>query len=389
MVVISGRGAHGRRRAALLLAACALLSGCATLPISGPTGSEVEAANRSKHQPLKFKLVEVEDFAVLPRPPAPPPVEFQQTPPPPSDLIGPDDVLDIAIYEAGVTLFSGPGASVRGTLPEAASNGAQAEHLPLIRVDDEGYVRLPYAGRLRAAGHTPAELAHMIRDALRGMSQDPQVVVNIQQTIANSVIVGGEVTKPGRLVLTTNRETLSDAIALAGGYHGEARDLTAQVVRRGQSYSFRLSDVLSGPSRDMPVLPGDRIEVVSQPLTFAVMGASGKVDQMPFPAPAVSLAEAVAMAGGANPGLGDAKAVFVFRFQPAADGTLAPVVYHINMMRAGAFFLSQRFEMRDKDVLYIGNAASNQPSKLINLISQLFTPVVGVESGLIGTGVIK
>jgi polysaccharide export outer membrane protein len=38
--------------------------------------------------------------------------------------------------------------------------------------------------------------------------------------------------------------------------------------------------------------------------------------------------------------------------------------------------------MQDKDVLYIGNAAANQPSKLIQLVSQLFSPVVAVSSGL-------
>jgi len=32
--------------------------------------------------------------------------------------------------------------------------------------------------------------------------------------------------------------------------------------------------------------------------------------------------------------------------------------------------------MRDKDLLYVGNAAANQPSKLIGIISQLFTPVI-------------
>jgi polysaccharide export outer membrane protein len=45
------------------------------------------------------------------------------------------------------------------------------------------------------------------------------------------------------------------------------------------------------------------------------------------------------------------------------------------MMRAGAYLLSQRFRMHDQDVLYIGNAKANQPTKFVQLLSQLFVPV--------------
>jgi polysaccharide export outer membrane protein len=52
------------------------------------------------------------------------------------------------------------------------------------------------------------------------------------------------------------------------------------------------------------------------------------------------------------------------------------------MMNAGSYFVAQRFAMRDKDVLYVGNARANQPSKLIQLVSQLFSPIVAVTSGI-------
>jgi polysaccharide export outer membrane protein len=88
----------------------------------------------------------------------------------------------------------------------------------------------------------------------------------------------------------------------------------------------------------------------------------------------------LALAGGANPNQGDSAAIFVFRYVVQPDGTEQPVVYHLNMMRAGAYFLSQRFMMRDKDILYIGNARANQPSKLIQLLAQLFVPVATVRN---------
>ena len=38
--------------------------------------------------------------------------------------------------------------------------------------------------------------------------------------------------------------------------------------------------------------------------------------------------------------------------------------------------------MQDKDVLYFGSAAANQPSKMVQLISQLFSPILTVTSAV-------
>jgi polysaccharide export outer membrane protein len=295
-------------------------------------------------------------------------------PPRPTDLLGPGDVLNISIYEAGVSLF---GTALRTA---AAANGtidtsSTAERLPPVRIDDYGFIKVPFVGRLRAAGHTAAELQQMIQNGLRGMSQDPQVMVSIEQSITNSVILAGEVTRPGRLVLSTNRESLIDAIALAGGYRGDAKDALARVQRDGQSFEVRLSDLLDMPQEDIQVAPGDRITLISRPQSFSILGAPNKSEEVAFPRARLTLAEAVALAGGANPNAGDAAAIFVFRYVQRPDGTEQPTVYHLNMMRAGAYLLSQRFLMKDRDVLYVGNARANQLTKFVNVLSQLFVPV--------------
>lgn len=355
-----------------------LVGGCATLPSSGPTGSQIERSAADTADNLPFRIVELGDLAALPQPPAP-----KELLPPdgiatPTDLIGPGDVLDISIYEAGVALFGGSGSRLSeatgGTAPSA-----QLEKLPAFRVDDKGFIRVPFAGQIQAAGSTTAQLESRIRSALKGMSQDPQVLVSLRDVIGNSVIIGGEVGKPGRLVLPTNRETLSDAIALVGGYRGEARDAVVRLQRGDAAGEVRLSDILNGTSQDPHIFPGDRITVIRSQRSFAVMGAPGRVEQIPFSGATITLAEAIAQAGGANPNLGDPQAIFVFRFVPKAGGAEEPVVYHLNMMKAGAYFVSQRFAMQDKDVLYIGNARANQPSKLVQIISQLFAPIVTIR----------
>lgn len=381
---LRSRGRVGR----LAVVALALgVSACAALPVSGPTGTDVLKTAARGTDAVPFRVVELSDVTTLPAVLPRPAIEVPLLPPPPTDEVGPGDVLDISIYEAGVALFSG--GSSRNSAVGGSSDmpgGVQVERLPPERVDDQGFIRVPFAGRLRASGHTPEELSAMIRKALHGMSQDPQVAVSIATTIGNSIILGGEVGHPGRLVLVTNRESLADSIALGGGYRGDPKDLAVRVARGNRDIEYRLNDVLSGSDRDMRVMPGDRIEVLRKPLTFTVLGAPSKVEQMSFPSTDTSLAEAVAMAGGANPNLGDAKAIFVFRFVPLPDGKETPVVYHINMMHPGAYFLSQRFLMHDKDLLYVGNASANQPTKLIQLISQLFTPFVTVGAVISNSG---
>ena len=363
------------RGAILTVAAAMALAGCAGLPNSGPTGMDIRHAAAGKTGQLPFTLVEVETPTALPAPPPVPASNLTTMPPRPTDLLGPGDVLNISVYEAGVSLF---GTALK-TIAVGGSSGidtsSSAETLPPVRVDDYGYIRVPFVGRIRAAGRTVAELQSIIQNGLRGMSQDPQVMITVQQSITNSIILAGEVARPGRLVLATNRESLVDAIALAGGYRGEAKDAVARVQRDGQTFEIRLSDLLDMPQEDVQVAPGDRITLVARPQTFSVLGAPNKSEEINFPRGRLTLAEAVALAGGANPNAGDAAAIFVFRYVPLPNGTEQPTVYHLNMMRPGAYLLSQRFLMHDRDVLYVGNARANQLTKFVNLLSQLFVPV--------------
>jgi polysaccharide export outer membrane protein len=319
-------------------------------------------------------LIEVEGPAAIPAGPPAPASTLLSMPAQPTDLLGPGDVLNITIYEAGVALFGNSALRAAGAAA-GIDTSSSAERLPTVRVDDYGYIRVPFVGRIRAAGRTAAELQETIQNGLRGMSQDPQVIVSIEQSITNSVILAGEVAKPGRLVLATNRESLIDAIALAGGYRGAAKDAVARVQRDGQTFEIRLSDLLDTPQQDVVVAPGDRITLVSRPQSFSILGAPNKSEEMNFPRSHLTLAEAVALAGGANPNAGDAGAIFVFRYVPLPNGTEQPTVYHLNMMKPGAYLLSQRFLMRDRDVLYVGNARANQLTKFVQLLSQLFVPV--------------
>lgn len=363
------------------------LAGCATLPTNGPTRGQIEKSVRaSEVANLPIQLVQVQTIADVPGAAAngapTSSAALPEPPPLPTDLVGAGDVLDINIYEAGVTLFSGGGSAVGQMSQMPAVPGVQVQKLPPVRVDDYGYITIPYAGRIYVEGHSIREAEAMIRGAMQGMSQNPQVLISMSEAITNSVIIGGEVGRPGRLVLQTNKERLTDVIALAGGYRGNTKDLLARVTHGDQITDIRLNDLVDNPALDMRIAPGDRLMLINEPRTYSVLGASGQVAQMPFSRSSVSLAEAIATAGGVNANIGNPAAIFLFRYEKDEQGKEVPKVYHLNMMKAASFFLAQRFVMRDKDVLYFGNAAANQPAKLFQLISQLFTPLMTVTAAV-------
>lgn len=364
----------------LYLTLLAGLAGCATLPSSGPTGKQVEkSATAPDGSAIQVINIDMASDVPMPVRTVASAMSLPEVLPTPTNMVGPGDILEINIYEAGVALFSSSGSALGAA---GSAPGVQVQKLPPTRINDSGDITIPYAGTLHIAGLTTSQVEATIRNSLARLSQNPQVVVTLGEIITNSVIIGGEVAKPGRLVLQTNRESLSDVIALAGGYRGSAKDLTLRVMRGGASVDVRINDLIENVALDVRIHPGDRLMVIDNPRTFSILGASGRTAQVPFNRSMVSLAEAVATAGGVNPGMGDPAAIFLFRYELDDQNHEVPKVYHLNMMRTGAYFLAQKVMMQDKDVLYFGNAAANQPSKLIQLVSQLFSPILTVTSAV-------
>jgi len=364
---------RGLGATALVLA----LGACANLPASGPTADAIGAAQR---QGGDFRIVDVDaaSVAALSAP------TFGL-----SDLaaldtggfvdrLGPGDVLQVSIYEVGAALFAArPGLAMGGGL--TPPSGA-AETLPPIVVGQDGAINLPWIGRLQAAGRTPDDLAAAIVAGLKGKSQDPQAVVSVRENVANTVMVMGEVKKPGRVPLSAAGERLLDVVALAGGPVNANQDSVVQLSRDGRTVSAPLAVVAAGSAADVRLRPRDRIVLTYQPRTFTVFGATGKVSETPFQTPRVSLAEAIARTGGPSDQQADASAVFVFRYQPSTiDGEPAPgarpVAYRLDLLKAQSYFLAQRFEMRPRDVVYIANARANQPTKVIQILNQFFSPI--------------
>lgn len=86
-----------------------------------------------------------------------------------------------------------------------------------LQVDGSGDIVLPLAGRIEAEGLTPFELSARIAERLRQRYiRDPQVSVNLKETVSQIVTVEGQVKDPG-LYPVIGDMSLIRAIAQAKG----------------------------------------------------------------------------------------------------------------------------------------------------------------------------
>jgi polysaccharide export outer membrane protein len=384
-----------RGRLALFLS-LTLLSGCNTLPASGPVESEiVDAAKTPQTNPLNFRIVllnpQVVNVLLTSEVPQLSALDDEPEDASEGGRIGPGDVLSITVFEIGSSLFAAGGVSGgtsgAGTPAGAAApaGGATTDTFPLIQVAANGTIDIPYVGQLWAVGRTPDQLARAIESGLAGKSQMPQVLVRIATDMANYVIVSGDIKKPGREPLTLAHERLMDMVAIAGGPTYAPEDSIVQLTRSGRSESISLKSLEETPDQNIVLLPGDRVAVIYKPRSFTVFGATSKVSQTEFNAPSLSLAEALARIGGPLDERADPNAVFLFRFEnpaiarrlglPVRQGVpAAPIVYQLDMMNPTSYFVATQFAMEDKDLIYIANAKTDELYKFINLISQIIGP---------------
>lgn len=122
------------------------------------------------------------------------------------------------------------------------------------QVDANGYISVPLAGRVRAAGTTGGQLERLLRSRLNdGIIKDPKV--NVEIVNYSPFYVHGEVKRAGEFPSRPGM-TVMDAIASAGGLTYRADEYKVFVRRSGS----QVEDVypMNAP---VPIYPGDNIRV--------------------------------------------------------------------------------------------------------------------------------
>ncbi|WP_396594336.1 polysaccharide biosynthesis/export family protein [Brevundimonas sp. R86498] len=372
-------------RSLLALLIVAILGGCSTLPRDGPSGRAIDRGAAADQNGSDYAIVDL-DYATVERIKSVPGVRpgsfAAASSESPVDVIGPGDRLLVAIFEPSGTLFG----------QRDRDDGVRAGNstLPLLVVDRNGAVSVPFAGSVRVSGLTTTEAAAAIRRALQGRVGNPQVTVGVEENLSNTVTVLGEVRQPGRAPLTVNGDTILDAIAAAGGSPRAVEDVQVQIRRGSETYVAPLSAVTTDFAENVRLQRGDQINLVYVPRRFRTFGALGAVAEQDMPAGVMTLASALGRSGGLNDSFANARSVLVFRFErPEVAAALGitqaetvrgvPVVYRLNLEEASGFFTANSFIVQPDDTIYVPRALSAEVRKFFEFVQQVSRVVYDIS----------
>ena len=361
-------------RAASLIVVLGLLAGCG-LPRTGPTKSEI-FSGAVQRQGDSF-IVEVDDRVTRAISVAPAlgfGSGFANAGVVGSDTIQPGDVLSLQIWENvddGLLVATGTPNTV----------------LEQVQVDGQGFIFVPYAGRLQAAGNTPEALRQLITQRLSEQTPDPQVTVTRAAGDGATVSVAGAVGAQGVYAIERPTRTLTAMLARAGGVSVEPEIAQVKVIRGSHTGTIWFNDLFRNPGSDIALRPGDRILVEADTRAYTALGATGVQRRVPFETQQLTALEAIAQVGGLSASAADPTGVFVFRNEPEAvarqvlgrDDLIGDqrMVYLLDLSRPNGVFLARDFVIRDGDTVYVTEAPYTQFTKVV---SALLTPLNAAAS---------
>ncbi len=282
-----------------------------------------------------------------------------------SDTIRAGDVLGIAIWENvddGILTKAGAPAS-----------------LDEIQVDGAGYIFIPYAGRIKAAGNSPETIRRIITEKLANQTPDPQVMVRRMAGDGSTVTLTGAISGQGVYPIERPTRTLSAMLARAGGVAVAAEIAKVKVTRGGKTGEIWFEDLFDHPELDIALRGGDRILVEADTRAYTALGATGGQSRVKFETKTLSAIEAIAQVGGLQSAVADPTGVFVFRNEAAdianqvlgRDDLIGPqrMVYVLNLTEPNGMFMARDFVIRDGDTLYVTEAPYVQWTKLLSTIT--------------------
>lgn len=278
-----------------------------------------------------------------------------------------------------------PGDVISVMISDSAEDGALFAPLASggtvfnrVRLNSQGVISLPYVGSVNLRGLTTIQAEARIREQLKKYVTDPQVFINITGDLGGSILVAGDVNKPGRYSTLEGPLTLLDVVNLAGGPKLEPY-LVDVVVRNGHQVSrYNYADLLNGLNH--PIAANTEVVVERAKKRFIAMGAVQTPGLHDLPSKQPTLLDVLGAVGGLSDQRANASGVFIFRL---ADGTHydartntivskeRPQVFQLNLQDPTSMFIAQQFLIQPDDAVYVSNAGTYELQKLISPIIQM------------------
>lgn len=255
--------------------------------------------------------------------------------------VGPGDVLNITVWDHPELTI--PAGSYRSA--QDAGNW----------VHSDGTIFYPYIGSVSVRGLTVMEIREIIASKLSRYIEEPQVDVSVAAFRSQRIYVTGEVVSPGQQPITNVPLTVLDAINHAKGLATDADWRHVVLTRNGTEIQISLRDLFEKGdlSQNYLLRSNDLIHVPRNDyLKVFVLGEVQTPQPVVIQRAGMTLAEALAEAGGINEGNADAKGVFVVRANRPGQEHFASV-YQIDLSDARSYVFADQFALQARDLVYV------------------------------------
>ncbi|MDF1782247.1 MAG: polysaccharide export protein [Alcanivoracaceae bacterium] len=271
-------------------------------------------------------------------------------------LVGPGDVLNVTVWDHPELTI--PAGSLRSA--QESGNWVHAD----------GSIFYPYVGRIEVAGLDVAEIRDLITKRIGKYIENPQVDVTVAAFRAQRIYVTGEVASPGAVPITNVPLRLIDAVNVVGGITKFASWQNVTLTRDGKEYTLSLESLYQkGDVRQNILLRDKDVLHIASNLDnkVFVLGEVREARAVYMERNGLSLAGALAEAGGLNELTSNASGVFVMR-RGVKDDKPSIDVYQLNAKNAAAFVLADQFEMQPRDIVYVTAAPVTRWNRVIQQI---------------------
>ncbi len=354
-------------RALVLLCSVAVVASCG-LPRSGPNKREIFASSVDKKGDAYIVTVNAAvSAATNVQPSFGFSDSFRNAGLVGSDMIASGDTISVTVYE-----------NVKDE-PLLGNSGQRVSGLSQLQVDGQGYIYIPYAGRIKAAGQTPEGLRQAITRKLEDQTPDPQVSVSRGAGGGSTVSISGQAGANGVYPIEAGTRTLATMLAKSGGVAVDPAIAIVRVTRGGATGKIWLRDLYENPSLDIALRPGDKIIIDQDSRKFIALGATGAQSTVPFESATMSALEAIATVGGLSTMSADPTGVFILRdeSEEIARAVLGKpdligdqrMIYVLDLTEPTGLFEARDFKIRDGDTLYVTEAPFVQWQKTLGAIT--------------------
>lgn len=355
--------------ASLILSACS--NSTSFIPSSGPSSSKL-MSNETLNNSVHVIDINSENYLFYSQAtPSSMTQAFVQRAKPQLRL-GAGDIVQISIWEAPPAVLFGT------TSADSLGISGGVLNMPEQMITDQGYITVPFVGNVKASGRTLDQIQQTIRQGLSKIANKPQVMARLSQNNTNTVTLIAD-RKSVSIPLTAKGERLIDVIPSVTDIR--LLKSTSFVIERAQQhFSIRADDLTRNSMENIYLYPGDTVRVMQDQYEVTVLGATNSNTILNYGDNGLSISDVIAKTSGLNDFRANPKGVFVFRKAEFSQsklptGEAAPEVLRFDLTSAEGLLLAQKFQLKNKDMLYVSNASGSELQKFLSIIGSILSPV--------------